>query len=79
MKRLVGFGILVLALPALPIGGGEPKTDPKNDPANWMPIRIPGQQKAPEFEDIAAWINGEPLTMKELKGKVVVVHFMAFG
>lgn len=26
---------------------------------------------APEFEGIANWINAEPLTMKELRGKVV--------
>lgn len=33
---------------------------------------------APEFEGIDQWINSEPLTMKELRGKVVVVHFFAF-
>lgn len=34
---------------------------------------------APEFAGIEEWINSEPLTMAELKGKVVVVHFFAFG
>jgi peroxiredoxin len=34
---------------------------------------------APEFEGIEEWINSEPLTMADLHGKVVVVHFFAFG
>jgi thiol-disulfide isomerase/thioredoxin len=34
---------------------------------------------APEFTEIGAWINSEPLTMKAMRGKVVVVHFWAFG
>jgi peroxiredoxin len=34
---------------------------------------------APEFEGIDAWMNSEPITMESLRGKVVVVHFFAFG
>jgi hypothetical protein len=34
---------------------------------------------APELRGIAAWINSKPLTLKELRGQVVVVHFWAFG
>lgn len=34
---------------------------------------------APEFVGVEEWINSEPLTMAQLKGKVVVVHFFAFG
>jgi len=75
MKRLIGWCCLLLAIPAVTPTGAEAK----KDPAWWKPIPIPGQQKAPEFEDIADWINSAPLTMKGLKGKVVVVHFMAFG
>jgi peroxiredoxin len=33
---------------------------------------------APDFQGIE-WINGKPVAMKDLKGKVVVVHFWAFG
>lgn len=73
MLRLVGL-CLLLSIPPLALGGADP-----NDPKNWTPVRIPGRQKAPEFEDIADWVNSEPVTMNNLKGKVVVVHFMAFG
>ncbi len=56
------------------VGGDDPK-----DPKNWKPVQIPGRQLAPEFEDISEWIQSPALTMEKLKGKVVVVHFMAFG
>ena len=34
---------------------------------------------APELRDIETWINSKPLTLKELRGKVVVLHFWTFG
>ncbi|MBS0203000.1 MAG: redoxin domain-containing protein [Planctomycetes bacterium] len=34
---------------------------------------------APELRDVTAWINSQPLTLEKLRGKVVVVHFWAFG
>lgn len=38
-------------------------------------MRVP----APELQGVQEWINGEPTRWKDLKGKVVVVHFWAFG
>jgi hypothetical protein len=36
----------------------------------------PGQTApAPEFRSVTQWINSEPLTMSQLRGKVVLVHF----
>ncbi len=34
--------------------------------------------KAPELEGIKAWINSKPLTIEELKGKVVLVDFWSY-
>jgi hypothetical protein len=51
----------------------------QDDLTKLTPVKIEGDQAAPEFEDITAWVNTKPLTMKGLKDKVVVVHFMAFG
>jgi hypothetical protein len=34
---------------------------------------------APELQDIEAWINSKPLALKDLRGKVVVLHFWTFG
>lgn len=33
---------------------------------------------APEFLPATNWVNSKPLTLKELRGKVVLVHFYAF-
>jgi len=74
MKQLLGVCILFVAVSLAFAGGNDP-----NDPTTWKPVRIRGNQKAPEFADIETWLNSKPLTMDELKGKVVVVHFMAFG
>lgn len=35
--------------------------------------------KAPELIDTGEWINGSPVQLKDLRGKVVVVHFYACG
>lgn len=34
--------------------------------------------KAPEFLGIKAWINSEPLEMKKLRGKVVLIDFWTY-
>jgi hypothetical protein len=74
MTRLLSCLVLILTVPAALLAGND-----REDPSTWTPIKILDDQPAPEFEDITAWINSKPLTMKELKGKVIVVHFMAFG
>jgi peroxiredoxin len=33
---------------------------------------------APEFVPVTSWVNSKPVTLKELRGKVVLVHFYAF-
>jgi peroxiredoxin len=48
------------------------------EPFNFAQVR-PSPADAPEFEGINTWLNSEPLTMKSLRGQVVVVHFFAFG
>jgi hypothetical protein len=78
-RVLVSLGIMGLLVAIPGIVASFPDGSDKDDPSNWSPVEIKGRQEAPEFEDIAAWVNSKPLTMKSLKGKVVVVHFMAFG
>ena len=34
---------------------------------------------APEFKHVDEWINTKPLEFKDLRGKVVVLHFWTFG
>ena len=33
---------------------------------------------APEFTGITQWLNSEPLTMEELRGKVVLIDFWTY-
>jgi thiol-disulfide isomerase/thioredoxin len=35
--------------------------------------------RAPELSGVTAWINSPPLTLRALRGKVVVVHFWTHG
>jgi len=35
--------------------------------------------KAPELIDSSGWINSAPLHLKDLRGKVIALHFWAFG
>lgn len=39
----------------------------------------PGPFKAPDFSPTSVWVNGQPLKLSDLEGKVTVVHFYAFG
>jgi peroxiredoxin len=48
------------------------------DPFDFKKV-VKSPAHAPEFEGIEEWINSEPLSMAGLRGKVVVVHFFAFG
>jgi len=47
---------------------------PSFDPSNLKRIYA----MAPEFDKVENWINTEPLEMKDLRGKVVMLHFYAF-
>ena len=72
MNRPIARWVLVFACVAA-FGGRE------RDESERLPAKIAGKQEAPEFADIAEWINSPPLTVAGLKGKIAVVHFMTFG
>jgi hypothetical protein len=66
MRRLIPLLAIVLA------GSAVAAADEKPAP---FALKVP----APEFTGIEAWINSKPLDWKSLRGKVVAVHFWAFG
>jgi thiol-disulfide isomerase/thioredoxin len=39
----------------------------------------PGTHSLPEFQGIATWLNSDPLTVADLKGKVVLVQIWTFA
>ena len=40
---------------------------------------LPNDGKAPELKGLEAWINSPPLTLSELKGKVVLIDFWTYS
>jgi cytochrome c biogenesis protein CcdA/thiol-disulfide isomerase/thioredoxin len=43
------------------------------------PASTPNQALAPELQNIAQWINSEPLTLRKLRGKVVLIDFWTYS
>src|SRR5262245_13127618 len=70
LTLLVGIGLAAAVGAALALAGDKVKPKDDDDP--------PGRKlsKAPELEGGIAWLNtGKPLTLKDLKGKVVLLDF----
>jgi len=68
--------------PKLDIVAEEPAPveHPKLESIPPVPLRIGGLvgDEAPEFQGISNWINSEPLTMEDLRGKVVLIDFWTY-
>ncbi|MBI3462346.1 MAG: redoxin domain-containing protein, partial [Planctomycetes bacterium] len=62
----------VAVKPAVPASKRQPITPPE---PRWKSLL--GKQ-APEFQQIKAWAGGEPVTLADLKGKFVLLHFWGF-
>ena len=82
MKRYLPFIILVVGLVAAGLylefsdnGSTSLFTDSEDsENLDLEPIR-----PAPEFAGISNWLNSEPLTIEELRGKVVLVDFWTYS
>ena len=60
--------LLVVVGLAVACGAASARSEPGGDVGN----------RAPEFQGIANWINSEPLTMEDLRGKVVLIDFWTY-
>ncbi|MDX1962942.1 MAG: redoxin domain-containing protein [Pirellulales bacterium] len=69
---LAGGGILSLA-----VGGGEQK-ETASSPGS-ATVKPEESSMAPELTGLRTWFNSEPLELRNLRGKVVLVHFWTFG
>jgi cytochrome c biogenesis protein CcdA/thiol-disulfide isomerase/thioredoxin len=49
-----------------------------SDASSYLP-KLPKITRAPEFNSPGPWLNSEPLTMAELKGKVVLIDFWTYS
>lgn len=77
-EKLVG-GNLQSANPPIVVSGQMPdKTNQK--PQTVMKIKLDNYGPAPEFAGINNWLNtNKPLTLQDLKGKVVLVDFWTYS
>lgn len=82
LRRLLGaiivFTVIVTAQGELlkwPISSAEAATLPTATLENALSQSYP----APEIQGITAWINSPPLTLQQLKGKVVLIDFWTYS
>jgi cytochrome c biogenesis protein CcdA/thiol-disulfide isomerase/thioredoxin len=87
------FGVLILAAVAFLASGldvqtlatssSKPQAQPVAMTATDAPLHLQHglaiPYKAPEFAGITAWLNSPPLTMRALRGKVVLVDFWTYS
>ena len=81
------FGVLILASVAYIASGFDPQTlfastrSAPEKPAAQLKLEdgLSFPYTAPNFAGISAWINSNPLTMQQLKGKVVLVDFWTYS
>jgi len=58
---------------------GNSEAVEKGTPANSESMLYPKQGLAPELASDSRWINSEPLTIEELRGKVILVDFWTYS
>jgi cytochrome c biogenesis protein CcdA/thiol-disulfide isomerase/thioredoxin len=57
----------------------DKSSETQNAPSTPNAIELKNYGQAPEFTGIANWLNSNPLTMTELRGKVVLVDFWTYS
>lgn len=65
LKKIASFAALSVVIAAQPASAGK--------------LVLADRGAAPEFSGISTWLNSPPLTMKDLRGKVVLVDFWTYS
>ncbi len=86
VNALVAVAGLVVLIAAVAIGvlawtgnldtsrdAGRSGSDEPTAPG--VSVRLENRGRAPEFERIEVWLNGEPTSLEELRGQVVLIDF----
>ncbi len=69
----------LLALPSVVAAGSEPGQETAAEPDD--DTAVEGARPAPDFpsRSRSRWINSPPLTMADLRGRVVLLNIWTFG
>ncbi|MFO1243453.1 MAG: cytochrome c biogenesis protein DipZ [Rickettsiales bacterium] len=80
------FGIIILLAVAYIASGANPQSDAPAEniaetsgTAGGLQAALTNPYDAPEFTGIDTWLNSDPLTMKSLRGKVVLIDFWTYS
>lgn len=57
----------------------EKQSEEKKVDTNKLKMNVVFPRAAPEIQGISSWINSDPLTLEQLRGKVVVVDFWTYS
>lgn len=82
LRRLLGLILILTVFYLMFFSGMSTITYPKTErkfTSNTLINGLPEPYKAPEIEGIDAWINSPPLTLAELKNKVVLIDFWTYS
>jgi len=74
---VVVFGIIAIVVVAAVVS--TLFASPKSSQAVGTPSTLPNYGAAPDFQEIAAWINSPALHISQLHGKVVLVDFWTYS
>lgn len=62
-----------------PPESAQPESAQPESPELALAASLPDYGQAPEFGLVEGWINSDPLTLAELRGKVVVIDFWTYS
>ncbi len=78
------FGVVILLAVGFIASGVDAqsfftKNETTSTASGLLEDALPNPYPAPEFSGIQEWLNSNPLTMQELKGKVVLIDFWTYS
>ncbi|HQT25740.1 MAG TPA: cytochrome c biogenesis protein/redoxin, partial [Burkholderiales bacterium] len=74
-----GFDVRSIFSPSKPASKSFNSSRPLKTSVNSLEDGLAQPYPAPDFSGISAWLNSPPLSMKQLKGKVVLVDFWTYS
>jgi thiol-disulfide isomerase/thioredoxin len=75
---LIGIAVTGAVIPGI-CDEAVRATPVSSAPATPIQVAVASQQAAPDFTGISNWFNSKPLSMADLRGKVVLVDFWTYG